>query len=220
MAAVSRTAMLRQTQLLSTSKRLFSSTTQPLRPFRPAPLKSSTRHFLSPRLSIASQIAPFSSTAQRKILPPGPQVIQGGVNDPAPVPKPDPLHGSYHWTFERILSVGLVPLTITPFAAGSVSPMLDAALIFTILIHSHAGFQSMIIDYIPIRRHPTMRRTFMWLLNVATLVVAVGFYEFETNDVGVVEAMKRIWHAGANDATIGKADTSSLGHDGKLKNLK
>ncbi|EXJ67199.1 succinate dehydrogenase (ubiquinone) membrane anchor subunit [Cladophialophora psammophila CBS 110553] len=220
MAAASKTAMLRQAQVLSASKRLFSSTTQPLRPFRPAPLLPCTRQWLSPRLSLTSQIASFSSTAQRKILPPGPQVIQGGVNDPAPVPKPDPLHGSYHWTFERILSVALVPLTITPFAAGSVSPMLDAALIFGILIHSHAGFQSIIIDYIPINRHPTARRAFMWLLNLATLVVAVGFYEFETNDVGVVEAMKRIWHAGENDATIGKADVSNLGHDGKLKHLK
>jgi hypothetical protein len=61
-----------------------------------------------------------------------------------------------------------------------------------------------------------MRRAFMWLLNLATVVVAVGFYEFETNDVGVVETMKRIWHAGENDATIGKADPSGLGHDGKL----
>jgi len=139
------------------------------------------------------------------------------VNDPAPVPAPDPLHGSYHWTFERLLSVALVPLTIVPFASGSLSPLLDAALIFGIIVHSHAGFQSIVIDYIPVHNHPTMRRVFMWLLNIATLVVAVGFYEFETNDVGVVEATKRIWHAGSeNDATIGKADTSGLGHDGKL----
>lgn len=66
-----------------------------------------------------------------------------------------------------------------------------------------------------------MRKIFMWGLNLATLLVGIGFYEFETNDVGLVEGVKRIWHAGAaNDATIGAADISSLGHDGKLKNLK
>ncbi|EXJ59749.1 hypothetical protein A1O7_03896 [Cladophialophora yegresii CBS 114405] len=217
MVAAARTTMLRQAQLLSASKRLFSSTTQPLRPFRTAPLIPCSRQVLAQRLSVASQVAPFSTTPQRKILPAGPQVIKGGVNDPAPIPKPDPLHGSYHWTFERILSVALVPLTIAPFAAGSVSPLLDAALIFGIIVHSHAGFQSIVIDYIPVHKHPTMRRFFMWTLNLATLVVAIGFYEFETNDVGVVEAVKRIWHAGSeNDATIGKADASGLGHDGKL----
>jgi succinate dehydrogenase (ubiquinone) membrane anchor subunit len=35
-----------------------------------------------------------------------------------------------------------------------------------------------------------------WLLNICTVLVAVGFYEFETNDVGVTEAVKRIWRAG------------------------
>jgi len=77
-----------------------------------------------------------------------------------------------------------------------------------------------VIDYIPVHQHPTARKLFGWLLNLATVVVAIGFYEFETNDVGVTEAIKRIWHAGENDATIGKADISGLGHDGKLKHLK
>lgn len=140
MAAASRTMMLRQAQLLASSTRSLSSTTQPLRILRSSPLLSS-KHILAPRWSLATRIAPFSTTSQRNILPPGPQVIQGTVNDPAPVPKPSPLHGSYHWTFERVLSIGLIPLTITPFAAGSLNPTLDAVLIFTVILHSHFGFQ-------------------------------------------------------------------------------
>ena len=58
------------------------------------------------------------------------------------------------------------------------------------------------------------------MLNIATVLVAIGFYEFETNDVGITEAVKRVWHAGHNDATIGSADLSNLGHDGKMKHLK
>jgi hypothetical protein len=34
-------------------------------------------------------------------LPPLPQKIQGTANDPVPVPTPEYVHGSYHWTFER-----------------------------------------------------------------------------------------------------------------------
>ncbi|KAI1609076.1 succinate dehydrogenase membrane anchor subunit [Exophiala viscosa] len=221
MAAASRTTMLRQVRLLSSSTRTFSTTTQPLRLLRPAPTVL-PKQLLVPSWSAAARYAPFSTSSQRNILPAGPQIIEGGVNEPAPVPKPNPLHGSYHWTAERLMSAALVPLTMAPFAAGSINPTLDALLIFGIIVHSHIGFQSIVIDYIPIHKHPQLRKAFMWALNLATLIVGIGFYEFETNDVGVTEAVKRLWHAGeSNDATIGKTDSlSSLGHDGKLKHLK
>lgn len=72
---------------------------------------------------------------------------------------------------------------------------MDAVLCGTILIHSHIGFQSIIIDYVPMKRLPKARKFFWWGLRAATLTVAVGLYEFETNDVGLTEAIKRIWHA-------------------------
>jgi succinate dehydrogenase (ubiquinone) membrane anchor subunit len=106
------------------------------------------------------------------------------------VPPASPSHGSYHWTFERLVSAGLIPLTIAPFAAGSLNPTTDA-----ILIHSHIGFESMVIDYIPVKRLPKTRVLFWWGLRLATVVVGVGLYEFETNDVGITEAIKRIWTA-------------------------
>jgi succinate dehydrogenase (ubiquinone) membrane anchor subunit len=117
------------------------------------------------------------------------------ANDPAPVPPANPSHGSYHWTFERLVSAGLIPLTIAPFAAGSLNPTMDAILCATILIHSHIGFESIVIDYIPTKRLPKTRMLFWWGLRLATVTVGVGLYEFETNDVGVTEAIKRIWHA-------------------------
>jgi succinate dehydrogenase (ubiquinone) membrane anchor subunit len=111
----------------------------------------------------------------------------------------------------RIISASLVPLTIAPFAAGSLNPVMDAILCGTIVIHSHIGFQyvpmrhipnsglilcrSVIIDYLPKKRMPKIRALFWWGLNAGTLLVAVGLYEFETNDVGVTEAIKKIWTA-------------------------
>ena len=170
-------------------------------------------------------------------MPPGPQVIEGGVNDPAPVPPPSSIHGSYHWSFERLLSIGLIPLTLAPFAAGAVSPVLDSILVFSIIVHSHIGFQSVLLlvnlvvalliptracitDYFSTLKWPRLRKFFDWTLNIVTVLVAYAFYEFETNDVGLAEGIKRIWHAGSNDATIGKVELSGLGHDGKLKHLK
>ena len=35
------------------------------------------------------------------------------ANDPAPVPHPEPMHGSYHWAFER---QGHLPPPLSQFA--------------------------------------------------------------------------------------------------------
>ena len=55
--------------------------------------------------------------------------------------------------------------------------------------------RSVIIDYIPAKRLPKTRALFWWGLRAVTVMVGVGFYEFETNDVGLTEAIKRIWTA-------------------------
>ncbi|EMT61310.1 CybS-domain-containing protein [Fusarium oxysporum II5] len=182
MASIARSSLLRQTAMAS---RLAAV---------PA-----TRTTFMPMPSIRSQlkdVAAFHNTARRSaILPPGPQRIEGGVNDPAPIPEPNAAHGSYHWTFERLLAAGLVPLTVAPFAAGSLNPTLDAILCSVLLLHSHMGFQQVVIDYIPSRTYPGLRKIFNWLLNIATVLVGVGLYEFETNDVGITEAVRRVWKA-------------------------
>ncbi|OOF90432.1 hypothetical protein ASPCADRAFT_519222 [Aspergillus carbonarius ITEM 5010] len=142
-----------------------------------------------------AQVVAFHASAQKQILPPLPQTIQGTMNDPAPVPASHPTEGSYHWTFERIVSAGLVPLCIAPFAAGSMSPVMDAAICSAIVVHSHIGFHASITDYFPTRRVPKTHTFMIWLLRAFTLSTAVGLYEFETNDVGVTEALRRVWKA-------------------------
>ncbi|EGC44250.1 succinate dehydrogenase cytochrome b small subunit [Histoplasma capsulatum var. duboisii H88] len=147
------------------------------------------------RRDTAVKVAGFHATSRRDLLPPPRQTIQGTMNDAAPIPPTSPSHGSYHWTFERSVAVALVPLTIAPFAGGSVYPVMDAVICGTLLMHSHIGFQACIIDYIPAWRMPKARKAFDWLLRIMTLVTAVGLYEFETNDIGMTEAIKRIWKA-------------------------
>lgn len=88
-----------------------------------------------------------------------------------------------------------MPLTLAPFAAGSLNPTLDAILCGSLLLHSHMGFQNIITDYVPARKYPKSRRALNWGLGAATALVGVGLYEFETNDVGLTEAIKRIWRA-------------------------
>ncbi|KAI1638308.1 CybS-domain-containing protein [Biscogniauxia mediterranea] len=185
MASIIRPTLLRQTRLAAASAAAAAATTR-----RAAVAAPSTT-----LAKDALRVAAFHASSRRSLLPPGPQVIKGSVNDPAPIPEPNSLHGSYHWTFERLIAASLIPLTVTPFAAGSLNPGSDAALCALMLVHSHLGFQSIIIDYVPTSRYPRLRKGCMWLLNAATVLVGVGLYEFETNDVGVTEAIKRVWKA-------------------------
>jgi len=188
--------MQRQACFAAVSKRAISSKIVYSSPAiqKPASILSN-KPIRAPFARDAVQAAAFHTSSRKSILPPPPQVIKGTVNDAAPVPPTSPTHGSYHWTFERLIAASLIPLTITPFVSGSLHPMTDAILCGAILIHSHIGFEAMIIDYLPADRIPKTRTAFWWLLRAGTVAVGVGLYEFETNDVGVTEAIKKIWTA-------------------------
>ena len=62
--------------------------------------------------------------------------VEGTVNDPTPFPAPNKAHGSYHWSFERAVSVALVPL-VGATAMSSVHPVLDGLLGTALIVHSH-----------------------------------------------------------------------------------
>ncbi|KAK6520158.1 membrane anchor subunit of succinate dehydrogenase, Sdh4 [Arthrobotrys conoides] len=147
------------------------------------------------RLLPQTRVAAFHASQKHQILPPGPQVVHGTVNDPVPVPTPNATHGSYHWAFERIIALGMIPLTVAPFAAGSANPALDAALGTALVLHSHIGFDACVTDYFPKRQYPRTRSFMVWLLRASTITAAVGLFSIQTNDVGLTEGIKRFWRA-------------------------
>jgi succinate dehydrogenase (ubiquinone) membrane anchor subunit len=129
--------------------------------------------------------------------------------------------GPYADNLNRIVSAGLVPLTIAPFAAGSLNPITDSILCALLVVHSHIGFEyvsqtkwsidccrrssrirqklthnrSCVIDYFPAKRVPFVRNAAMWALRIGTITLGVALYSFETNDVGITEAVARLWKA-------------------------
>ncbi|ORY14177.1 CybS-domain-containing protein [Clohesyomyces aquaticus] len=200
MASIMRTGLLRPAfQSPAASSRMlstFASASASATIKRSSPLAHQLRpQFVRSTIPKTTRVAAFHATRRTQILPPLPQKIQGTVNDPAPVPHPEYTHGSYHWTFERLVSVGLVPLCIAPFAAGSLNPVMDATLCALLVLHSHIGFESCIIDYIPRKRLPVLRAMADWALRIGTVLLGLALYSFETNDVGITEAVKQLWHA-------------------------
>ncbi|KAF1955340.1 succinate dehydrogenase subunit D [Byssothecium circinans] len=192
MASLMRPALLRQSLATpQASQRVFSTLTR-----QSSPLAQQLRPaFARSTIPKSTRIAAFHATQRQQILPALPQQVKGTANEPTETPTPSPAHGSYHWSFERFVSAALVPLTIAPFAAGSLNPVTDSILCALLVIHSHIGFESSIIDYLPLKRVPLIRKTVHWALRIGTVVVGVALYSFETNDIGLTALIAKLWTA-------------------------
>lgn len=130
-----------------------------------------------------------------KTIPQPPGHIVGTVNDAYVPPKADKKHGSWHWTSERIVAVGLVPLVGSSFMSTS-SVLLDTTLSAFLLFHCYTGFQSCIIDYIPKRVYGVYHNFAMYLLTFGTGVAGYGIYEMEQREEGGLGGIvSRLWHA-------------------------
>jgi succinate dehydrogenase hydrophobic anchor subunit len=146
-----------------------------------------------PLRSFARSFSLKPNFSKLKLIDQPPGHIVGDVNDPVPTIDPDHYHGSYHWTYERLVAITMVPLSITPFVSSTPYPILDAILSTLILVHANAGFQSCIIDYIPKRVYGVWHKLAMGLLTMGTCVGLYGIYEIETKDEGLTTLVKKLW---------------------------
>ncbi|CAH6718199.1 mitochondrial inner membrane protein Shh4p [[Candida] jaroonii] len=129
-----------------------------------------------------------------KTIPQPPGFIVGDVNDAYVPPKPSKSHGSIHWTSERAISMAMVPLALSPFITGA-STVIDSTLCAVTLAHCYTGFQSCIIDYIPVRVYGAYHNYAMYLLTFGTGVAAYGVYDIEKREGGVTNIISKLWKA-------------------------
>lgn len=154
--------------------------------------------FASSAATRARVASPFVAAQARYLgtIPQPPGNIVGTVNDAVPVPPAHKTHGSYHWDFEKLVLLGIVPLSVAPsFTGGSLTPVLDATLGSLVLVHAQLGLESCIIDYIPKRVYGSIHNLAIYALYAGTIVGLVGLYEYETNDIGITETIKKVWNA-------------------------
>ena len=105
----------------------------------------------------------------------------------------DKMHGSYHWQLERILSVAVLPLCVIPLVTGP-SKTVDFLLGFLMPLHCHLGFGQIITDYFNKRKIGSMGSGLLVAtLYAATALTTYGLYQFNTNDIGITEFVKRLW---------------------------
>ncbi|EJU05231.1 mitochondrial inner membrane protein [Dacryopinax primogenitus] len=152
--------------------------------------------FNTARPSYTQSTQPKQAEAGAFTYKPGGPIIRGTVNDAVPYPHPSRSHGSYHWSFERLLCAALIPLTGATFVvSGTAHPILDGLLAVSIIVHSHIGFDASLTDYLHPRKFPLIGPLMKWLVRGMTAGALVGLYQFNTNDIGLTEFIKRLWHA-------------------------
>jgi len=158
--------------------------------------------FLRSRLSpfVGASVRKTATTSHHSDTPPGyvpgGPIYKGTANDPTTFPPPSKAHGSHHWAFERLVSAALIPLTAAAAVTSSSHyPVLDGILAITLVVHSHIGFDSIIVDYLDVRKRPFIGPLSKWILRMATTGVLVGVYQFNTNDIGLTELISHIWTA-------------------------
>ncbi|EGW31152.1 uncharacterized protein SPAPADRAFT_63063 [Spathaspora passalidarum NRRL Y-27907] len=139
------------------------------------------------------RLIPDFSKFKKIEQPPG--YIVGTVNDAYIPPPTKHIDGSYHWTYDRVVTIGMIPLMMTPFIAGIEFPMVDSALSTLLLWHCHAGFKSCIIDYIPERVYGIWHKMATGLLTAGSCLGMYGIYVMETANNGLFELLSNIWHA-------------------------
>jgi succinate dehydrogenase (ubiquinone) membrane anchor subunit len=107
---------------------------------------------------------------------------------------PNRMEGSWHWGFERGLTVALIPaLGVSALYGGH--PINDFFIGFAVPIHAHIGLSAIITDYVPSRKNPVGHIILVIAQYAFTLLTMYGCYIINTEDVGLTEYVKKVWKA-------------------------
>jgi len=79
--------------------------------------------------------------------------------------------------------------------SGSNYPILDGLLGLSLVVHSHLGFDQILVDYLHPRKFPVIGPVSSWSLRGLTLATAIGVFQFNTNDIGLTELIAKVWTA-------------------------
>lgn len=132
--------------------------------------------------------------------------VEGTINDKIQPSKISYFDGGFHWSYEKIISVALIPSTLVPFYSFfylenlAINPILDSALAALILIHASYGYKACIIDYIPKRKYGYWHVICKRILQLGGVLSLYGIFVMETENNGLTNLIKRLWLAKSTKA--------------------
>lgn len=140
-----------------------------------------------------------------------PGAVEGSLNDNLKKPELSFFDGGFHWGYEKIITLAMIPTAILPFYSYmylgnlSISPVWDSLLSILLLMHASYGYKSCIIDYIPERKFGYWHKFCKRLLQLGGIISLYGIYVMETENNGMTDLVRRLWRAkSSNDDDEGK----------------
>lgn len=98
-----------------------------------------------------------------------------------------------HWTIERGLSIALYAFIPTAIALPGNS-MFDDIAIIGMLLHSHWGLESIVVDYVrPILFGHVIPKIALVALHLVTIFAMGSLLYFNHNDIGFGQAVRNLW---------------------------
>mmetsp|Transcript_36557 Transcript_36557/g.95696 ORF Transcript_36557/g.95696 Transcript_36557/m.95696 type:complete len:141 (+) Transcript_36557:44-466(+) len=97
--------------------------------------------------------------------------------------------GASHWKIERVLSVALVPLCLSPFVTGG-GYATDMMLAVAVPVHNHMGMDVVLSDYVKPDSLMAATKALNWVVGAGTIG---GLVYFNHNDVGICKGLAQLW---------------------------
>ncbi|CAH8443483.1 unnamed protein product [Dicrocoelium dendriticum] len=99
---------------------------------------------------------------------------------------------SVHWTIERVIAVGMLPLY--PIALYVDGPIMNLILASAVTMHAYWGLDGVIKDYAFERRYgPALMPILQTFWKAFCAVGFAGLLYFNYNDVGFITGVKKLW---------------------------
>lgn len=173
--------------------------------------KFSTKHILVRnnlllRETKSCRYISFKFLDKYKLPQQNPGAVAGSINDKLEPSKISYFEGGFHWSYEKIITVALIPSTLVPFYSFfylenlSINPIMDSALAALILIHASYGYKACIIDYVPKRKFGYWHAICKRLLQLGGVLSLYGIFVMETENNGLTNLIKRLWLAKSSNA--------------------
>ena len=101
--------------------------------------------------------------------------------------------GSTHWTYERIVSMALIPPVALALYTGELPAPMNYITVSALVLHSHWGLEQVLVDYLHPRKFGALGKAALLTTRGLSGAVLLGGWYLCAHDIPL-EGLKGWWH--------------------------